>query len=127
MSRFTGHYPPDWTALAKRLKDDAGWRCVRCGHSHEPSAGYCLTVHHADGDKSNNAWYNTLVLCQRCHLHIQASLIPDRPWLFEHTAWYVPYVCGFYAWHYGGLVITREQAEREPERWLALGQPWRAA
>lgn len=30
-----GNYPPDWPAIAKRVKDRAGWRCVRCGHPHE--------------------------------------------------------------------------------------------
>jgi hypothetical protein len=38
----------------------------------------------------------------------------------------VPYVCGFYASYYGGIDITREQADAEPDRWLNMGQPWRA-
>lgn len=28
-------YPPEWPEVAKRVKDEAGWRCVRCGHPHE--------------------------------------------------------------------------------------------
>jgi hypothetical protein len=28
-------YPPEWPEVAKGVKDEAGWRCVRCGHPHE--------------------------------------------------------------------------------------------
>lgn len=28
-------YPDDWEEIAKRIKDKADWRCVRCGHPHE--------------------------------------------------------------------------------------------
>lgn len=83
-----------------------------------------LTVHHLDGHKANDAWWNLLALCQVCHLQIQAKLIPERPFMFAHSAWFVPYVCGFYAHYYGGESITREQAEADPDRWLRLGQPW---
>lgn len=83
-----------------------------------------LTVHHLDGHKANDAWWNLLALCQVCHLQIQAKLIPERPFLFKHSAWFVPYVCGFYAHYYGGVSITREEAEAEPDRWLRMGQPW---
>ena len=31
-----GAYPADWKAIAKAVKDAADWRCVRCGHPHEP-------------------------------------------------------------------------------------------
>lgn len=33
-----GAYPADWKAIAKAVKDAAGWRCVRCGHQHEAPA-----------------------------------------------------------------------------------------
>lgn len=83
-----------------------------------------LTVHHLDGDKANSRWWNLLALCQVCHLQIQARVIPERPYLFEHTAWFKPYVAGFYAWYHGGREISRAEAEAELDRWLALGQPW---
>ena len=31
-----GHYPEDWKEIAFRVKESAGWRCVRCGHPDEP-------------------------------------------------------------------------------------------
>lgn len=123
MSRFTGAYAGEWKTIARRVKDEAGNRCVRCQHAHEPSAGYCLTVHHSDGNKANNVWWNLLALCQRCHLSIQSRVIPERPFLFEHSAWFRPYVAGFYASYYGGEAITREEAEANPDRYLAMGQP----
>jgi hypothetical protein len=137
-----GDYPPNRDELHDQVRAHAGGRCIRCGHPNEtvsqratcdercthPRDGKqrILTVHHLDGDKSNNRWWNLLALCQSCHLTIQARVIPERPWLFEHSRWFVPYVCGFYAWYYGQLEITREQAEAEAPRWLQLGQPWLA-
>jgi hypothetical protein len=28
-------YPPDWPEISLQVKQDAGWRCVRCGHRAE--------------------------------------------------------------------------------------------
>lgn len=78
-----------------------------------------LTVHHLDGNKSNNAWWNILPLCQRCHLQIQTRLNPQIPWFLEHSSWFKPYVAGFYAKKYEGRDITREQAVAEMDRLLA--------
>jgi DNA-directed RNA polymerase subunit RPC12/RpoP len=134
-----GTYPPDWPAIAERVKSKAGYRCIRCGHPAErPSARVAcdygcrhredgkqriLTVHHLDGDKGNCAWWNLLALCQVCHLYIQARVIPERPWLFDHSIWFRPYVAGFYASYYGGLAVTREEVMADMDRYLALGQP----
>jgi len=155
-----GVYPPDWSEIAERVKHEAGWRCVRCGHPFNPDDGqpwFCdarcdatkgrqrpehrrgglggvhapitpglsLTVHHLDGDKANCRWWNLLATCNSCHLTVQAKVIPERPYLWEHARWFVPYVCGFYAWYYGHEDITRAEAEARPDYWLALGQPWR--
>lgn len=119
-----GQYPINWTTVAAEVKDAAGWKCVRCEHPHDVASGHVLTVHHLDGDKSNCRWWNLLALCQRCHLSIQARVLPERMWLFTHSAWFRPYVCGFYAWFYGKTDITRAQADAEPDRWLQMGQPW---
>lgn len=117
-------YTNDWPTIARAVKDAAEWCCVRCGHGHSRDGWYILTVHHLDGDKSNNAWWNTLALCQRCHLSIQGRVAPERPFLFQHTKWFVPYVCGFYAKYHAGLDITRQQADADPEHFLRMGQPW---
>lgn len=91
-----GAYPPDWHFLAKRVKDEAGGRCVRCGHEHFPALGRTLTVHHFDGDKSNSARWNLMSLCQACHLSVQARVDPLVALLFEPSAWSIPYIVGFY-------------------------------
>lgn len=124
MSRFRGEYATEWEQTAAAVKDAAGWKCVRCGHRHDVETGHVLTVHHLDGHKANDAWWNLLALCQRCHLKVQAKVVPERAWLFPHSGWFRPYVCGFYAHYYGNESITREQAEADPDRWLRLGQPW---
>jgi hypothetical protein len=137
-----GEYPPDWDDIGDRVRAENGNRCIRCGHpqgdkmvTRAPCDERCshardsrlriLTVHHMDGDKANCRWWNLLALCQICHLQIQAKVIPERAYLWEHADWFKPYVAGFYASFYGGIQITREQAVAELDRWLALGQPWR--
>ena len=69
-------YPPNWDAIAQRIKERAGWHCEHCGHPHDPAHGYTLTVHHLDMNPANCTYENLVVLCQRCHLRIQATYRP---------------------------------------------------
>ena len=78
-----------------------------------------LTVHHLDGNKANCEWWNTLSLCQRCHLQIQTRVNPEIPYFLEHSAWFRPYVAGFYAKKYEGKLITREEAVARMDELLA--------
>lgn len=78
-----------------------------------------LTVHHLDGRKDNDAWWNLLSLCQRCHLQIQSRVDPEVPWMLEHSPWFRVYVCGFYAKKYEGREITREEAIERMDELLA--------
>jgi hypothetical protein len=100
-------YPDNWREIATRVKDEAGWKCIRCEHPHDVANGYCLTVHHMDGRRANCRWWNLPALCQRCHLSIQNRVVIRRPYLFEHTDWIKPYVGGYYA-HCLGLSDERE-------------------
>ena len=103
-------YPPDWKAIADRTKAEAGWRCVRCGAPHDPRPGHGLTVHHADMDPSNSAWWNLWPLCCPCHLQIQHKVMLERPWVMgDHSAWVARYIAGYYAHRYLGLDLTREE------------------
>lgn len=117
MRRFTNDYNRDGKEKRKAAREAAGNRCIRCGHANEP--GWILTTHHFDGDKSNDAWYNLLALCQRCHLHIQGKVDPEVPFFFEHSAWLKPYVAGFYAKKYAGLDLTREEVMARLDELLA--------
>lgn len=119
MRKSSSDYPPDWPEIAQRVKEEAGWKCVRCGHPHEPGTGYCLTVHHLDLSPKNCEWWNTPALCQRCHLLIQAKVIIERPWLFEHTPWFRPYAAGYYA-HINGQPEDREYVMAHLEEMLKL-------
>lgn len=118
---ITGEYPPNWKEIATQTKEEAGWKCVRCGHAHDVKAGYMLTVHHLDGDKSNCRWWNLTALCQRCHLRIQATVIMRRQWMWEHTPWFRPYVAGYYAYQ-AGLPDDRETVLANIDRYIAIGQ-----
>jgi len=97
MSKFIGEYPPDWPEIQLRIKNQAFWCCERCHHMHDPKAGYALTVHHLDNNKSNCADWNLAALCQRCHLHIQGVVEMSQSWMFGHSDWMKPHVEGYMA------------------------------
>lgn len=111
-------YTPDWPEVARAAKEAANWRCERCGHSHEPATGYALTVHHLDMNPGNNIWWNLAVLCQRCHLTIQAKVVLERYWMFEHSEWFRPHAAGYYA-SVRGLPQDREYVMGHMEMLLA--------
>lgn len=125
-----GEYPQNWKDLAKIVKDEAGWACVRCKHPHRPEMGRCLTVHHWDGDKANGARWNLMPLCQACHLSVQARVDPRNPLMFEPAAWAIPYVVGAFA---AGLCIPapgfdlplwRRRYEQEVGPWPAWAEEY---
>ncbi len=118
--KSTGEYPENWDEIATAFKNEAGWKCIRCGHPHDPKSGYCLTVHHADLDPSNCRWWNCWVLDQRCHLRIQANVNLNVRYFLEHADWAKPYMAGFYAWKYQKRDITRETVMAELEELLNL-------
>ena len=95
MSKFTGTYPPTWTkAFRVAFRAARGDVCERCGHADDAKAGYAMTIHHLDNDKSNCEAWNLAVLCQRCHLTIQGKVSMFQEYAFEHTSWMVPHVAG---------------------------------
>ncbi len=106
--RSTGKYPDNWKEIAMAVKEAAGWKCVRCGHPHDPRNGYALTVHHLDIDPSNCAWWNIPALCQRCHLRIQGKVVMERFYMFEHSNWFKPYVAAYYGVRAGLLSVTAD-------------------
>lgn len=119
--RSKADYPPDWPQIAAEVKADAGNACIRCEHPHDPPAGYTLTVHHLDLNPANNRWWNLAALCQRCHLRIQAKVVMNRPWLFEHSDWFKPYVAGYYAFH-AGLPDDKAHVLEHVDELIAMGQ-----
>lgn len=112
-----GNYPKNWDEIAAQCKEAAGWKCVRCGHAHDPVNGYTLTVHHLDMNPANCAWWNLAALCQRCHLVIQAKVRMAQPYMFEHSEWFRPYVAGYNA-HLWGLNTSREYVQANIDRLL---------
>lgn len=123
----TGEYPADWDEVARRIKEEARWRCVRCRHPHAPAAGRCLTVHHLDGRKDHVRWWNLAALCQACHLAIQGKVKMEQTYVWPHTEWFRPYVAGYYAFSVLGEDLTREEVEARLPELLAAGQPWLVA
>jgi hypothetical protein len=110
-------------------KTEPGWNPNSCSghlmrtHGTKLEAQWrVLTVHHFDGDKANDEWWNKMALCQRCHLQIQTKVIPEIPYFFEHSGWMKPYVAGFYAFKYEGKNITREEAIQRMDELLSYEQ-----
>lgn len=119
--KSTGEYPPNWNEIATAVKEEAGWCCKRCAHPHDVAAGYTLTTHHLDLNKSNCEWWNLAALCQRCHLTIQSRVIMERPWFLPHTKWFKPYVAGYYA-SVHGMPTDKEFVLAHLDELIALGQ-----
>lgn len=99
-------YPNDWDSIAEKAKKRFNYCCERCGHKHDPKAGYCLTVHHLDGDKSNNEDWNLAVTCQRCHLYLQGTVIMSQM-LFEFVE-----VSAWFRWHLEGYQRSQNDRQR---------------
>lgn len=91
-------YPEDWKQIAQRIKDAAGWKCVRCEHPHDVKSGHVLTVHHLVPDKSLCEDWNLAALCQRCHLKIQAKIDMFQEYMLPHSTWFIPHLEGFIQW-----------------------------
>ena len=74
-----GRYPEDWKAIALGVKEEAGWKCQKCGigHMEDGSMGSCLTVHHPDKDTMNPEAVME-ALCARCHLAADAEMRRDE-------------------------------------------------
>lgn len=114
-----GEYVANRKEVHNRVRAEAGEKCIRCGHPDDVASGHVLTVHHFDGNKSNNEWWNLMALCQRCHLKVQTRVNPEIVYFLEHSAWAKPYVAGFYAKKYECRNITREEAIARMDELLA--------
>lgn len=104
-SKPGSQYPANWAKISRKVKEEAGWRCIRCKIQDQP--GHVLTVHHLDMDRANINWWNLAALCQQCHLQIQAKIVMERIWFLPHSEWFKPFVAGYTA-HRLGLPHDRE-------------------
>lgn len=100
------------------------WPLKTDAPQHWVGPGLNYGVHHFDGDKGNCRWWNLMALCNSCHLSVQARVVPERPWLFAHSEWALPYVGGFYAFWFADREEPRERVLALPRFFLAVGQPW---
>ncbi len=98
----SAEYPAEWPAVAKAVKDAAGWQCERCKHPNDLQSGHVLTVHHLDGNKHNLERWNLAALCQRCHLKIQGRVKMDQLFFLE-----VLPVSGWFKSHLDGYLKNR--------------------
>jgi len=96
--RIYGEYPPDWREISYSVKAEHRWKCERCGHPDDRAAGYLLTVHHLDGNKSNCERWNLAALCQRCHLSVQARVDFTQGYSGPHSLWMAVHVVTYNAW-----------------------------
>lgn len=83
-------YPPNWNAISRRVRLEAGNRCEYCGVANGwtlPSGGtVVLTVHHMGtphedrnqpgnpADKLDCRRINLIALCQKCHFRAEREI-----------------------------------------------------
>ena len=76
-------YPKNWSAIARRVKDDAGWKCAVCGKQcRKPGEPFdthrrTLTVAHLDHTPENCNRGNLCPMCAPCHLAYDAEQHAD--------------------------------------------------
>jgi len=95
---MNSNYPTNWKEIAAHLKNNHNWKCERCGKEHNPATGHTLTVHHLDGNPANCQEWNLAVLCQRCHLKVQAKVRFAQlslPGITATGKWYKPHLKGY--------------------------------
>lgn len=59
-------YTPDWNIISNKYRENVGWKCEECGLRLEEEKKF-LHVHHRNGVRSDNSWYNLQALCIKCH------------------------------------------------------------
>lgn len=128
-------YPTNWLAVAELVKNEAGWKCARCNHRHDPDSGHTLTVHHFDGDKANCERWNLMPLCQRCHLSVQARVKPRQGFMGTPSVWAMPYIAGMIdagktpepiGFNLLDWIVRHDQAGRPWPRWAPTPEGVRA-
>ncbi|MBR8840015.1 MAG: HNH endonuclease [Stigonema ocellatum SAG 48.90 = DSM 106950] len=74
-------YPDNWSDLAIAVKQQAQWRCQKCGLQCIPPGKktsdltprkrrvYTLQVHHWNRNPTDNRRENLVALCTACHLY----------------------------------------------------------
>lgn len=61
-------YESGWSQISKGLKDLRNWRCEQCFIDlSAPQHRRFLHAHHRDRNPGNNAIFNLMALCIRCH------------------------------------------------------------
>lgn len=71
-------YPPNWLAIARRVKEAAGWKCQKCGKQcRRPGEPFdihvnTLTVAHLNHMPEDVRPENLMAMCAPCHLRYDA-------------------------------------------------------
>lgn len=66
--------PPNWQEISNNIKAKANYKCDHCGADPKKNRKIILTVHHKDGDQTNNNDDNLICLCATCHLGTHRTL-----------------------------------------------------
>ena len=72
-------YPDNWREIARRIKDNAGWRCEICGKQcRRPGEKFdthrrTLTVAHLNHTPEDCSEDNLKAMCAVCHLRYDAA------------------------------------------------------
>ncbi len=64
-------YPKNWKDISLKIRKRYHHRCQRCFTESKPK--WVLTVHHLNMNPADCCLSNLVLLCQKCHLHIQSK------------------------------------------------------
>jgi predicted HNH restriction endonuclease len=80
-------YPKNWTELSIQTRENANWKCEKCGAKHENVKGKRIQTHHQNYDPSDSTTKNLIALCPPCHLsqhkRRQGSVSPGQLTMLE--------------------------------------------
>ena len=98
MTQRSSRYPDNWKEIALMVKEQAQWKCCRCGQqcltptddtrhlTRSERRKLTLDVHHDNRIPEDNRLENLIPLCSSCHLHYhylgQSNVSPGQLSLF---------------------------------------------
>lgn len=75
--KYCGKYTKEILKLKEKIRKIANYKCQNCDKTQKQNlkeTGEVLSVHHIDGDDTNNAENNLITFCLSCHIKLHEAL-----------------------------------------------------
>lgn len=86
-------YSKDWRKISEEIITKRGEECELCKKKRDNVLRYksWLTVHHKDRNPANNEESNLIVVCPKCHFHLEYLI--NRGYFNEYQLTFDFYKC----------------------------------